>query len=416
MKSLLPLLFMASTFTAMAAEITSIKVPSNLCASGNKVFEVDYALLFSMPPTVYDRVYEIKWEFSQNGTIFLTKKSSNGDYVPIGPFGTGKVTVTSVLPAGEIKVKVIIKYIMVTPMIAVPYEEKESKTFTVGLTVPSSLSGPTNICPGSTGTFTVASVANANSYTWEVPATWTVNGLPGPIVTGQGVSVTIGVPPCAAPALRMGETQSVSACYSPTTSSIKVKGVSTTCGESGYRTKSVSIDYPFQISHYQEPGSEFVSFSVSPSNFPGYQWTFPVGWSPSSTSGPSVQVTHQEISGYATVTVLTHCNHFYSSSHYFQYVPYDPNPNPDPNPDPGCNQPAAVFPNPSSLEAFVEVPCDETLSALSVEENGAFKSAAFRLEGGSSKIDVSTLKPGLHILRARTTSGKEYFIRFMKSK
>lgn len=54
----------------------------------------------------------------------------------------------------------------------------------MGVTGP--ITGPTTLCPGATVTYSVAPVAGAAGYTWQVPVGWSVNGMPGPY-TGVGV-------------------------------------------------------------------------------------------------------------------------------------------------------------------------------------------------------------------------------------
>ena len=58
------------------------------------------------------------------------------------------------------------------------------------------ISGPTQICPGATGTYSVAAVTGAGTYTWTAPPGSLINGQPSPLVfdapNGRTVNVKFG--------------------------------------------------------------------------------------------------------------------------------------------------------------------------------------------------------------------------------
>ena len=56
-----------------------------------------------------------------------------------------------------------------------------------GKTAPNMLTGPTNVCGMTTATYTCNTVANATSYGWQVPASWTF--------TGQGTNIIVATMP-----------------------------------------------------------------------------------------------------------------------------------------------------------------------------------------------------------------------------
>ncbi len=410
-RTLLLIIFLMGISKLATAGIESIDGPISICPGEEAKFTVYYKFLFNIYGYPKEIVDEVTWEFIQNNVVVRTLKSR--DFSAITPFGTtGKaeiiindlntandtrINITD-LELGVVKVRVLVKTVMFLPYSAVSPTYKKEKDFLVGLAPPTTITGSTNICPGTSGNLTASVVANATSYTWAVPSDWKVNGINGPVVAGQGNSVSITVPPCSGSASRAGEN---AACSSPYTGLVKVKGVSSTCGESGYKTKTVAVDYPFAISHYES--SNTVTFSVSPSGFQNYQWTFPDYWTPANTSGYSVQVTHHSQPGYADLTVKTYCNNYYSTYYYFEPSGV------------GCLQPASAYPNPASTELIVEPPCLTELSSVAIEENGTFRTLELNRDGDVYKVDVSALNPGLHILKTKNSKGKEHLIRFLKS-
>ena len=58
------------------------------------------------------------------------------------------------------------------------------------------ISGPAQVCPGGTATYSVPPVTGAGAYIWNAPADWLINGQPPPVTTfapgGNAVAVTAG--------------------------------------------------------------------------------------------------------------------------------------------------------------------------------------------------------------------------------
>lgn len=122
-------------------------------------------------------------------------------------------------------------------------------------------------------------------------------------------------------------------------------------------------------------------------------------------------VYHNSQSGTAKLYYTTFCSgNTFVTSDFFAYVP--------PGGGGGCDEPLPVaYPNPATDLLTVDLPCEEQLySSMQIEDNGSFKTIETSRDGNQYSIDVSSLKPGLHILRFKKEHGKAQYIRFMKSK
>ncbi len=124
---------------------------------------------------------------------------------------------------------------------------------------PATISGPDNICAGTSHTYSVAAVAGASSYTWTLPAGW------------AGAS----------------NTNTITVMASSTAGTLKVKA-SNGCGSSTEAAKSISIitslASPGTITSSAQSGlycsGKLYNFSINP--VPGatsYSWVMPSGWS-----------------------------------------------------------------------------------------------------------------------------------------
>jgi hypothetical protein len=136
-----------------------------------------------------------------------------------------------------------------------------------------------------------------------------------------------------------------------------------------------------------------------------------------STTSSYIQVSHHGQAGTGQVSVRTPCTYHGSS---FSFQPTIPGsggsgePYPTDPPD-DCDQPVArIYPNPSTEKTVtVEPPCDSEIIYVTV---GNQRSKKIRQQSDQYEIDVSALSPGMHLIRAKDSKGKEHVIRFVKGK
>lgn len=415
MKKLLSCLIMTvGMFHAFAAEINSIDGNSPVCPSASTTYTVNYTLNFTSLLTTFDEVKSVKWEFIQNGIIVKTLSSST--FVPIAPTGSAKINVSG-LPLGTIQIRVTINYYLHTPYSNAPLSTQKTRNIFVGIPDATAINGDV-ICPNSSTAFSIVPLANATSYTWEVPAGWKVNGITGPVVANQGTSVTI--QPCS-------DTTCRPAPFSAFT--IKVKGVSGTCGQSNYFSKTIKMDHPISITETNLPYND-VKLTASPTNFPNYQWTLDPAWyfAPNGNRNlPEVSFNSRGITGLATLTYTTPCQNTYTRNWWWVVPntggPGSPgNPGDPPPPDPGDCDPEIPI---SYLQSgkginmvYIKAPCDEQppTAALYSSDNGSLKSIALSKNSDGYEFDISGLKPGAYVMQIKTAKGKHKTMKFIKTK
>lgn len=150
------------------------------------------------------------------------------------------------------------------------------------LTMPGSITGNTTVCTGSSQTYSISPIAGATQYTWSLPSGW----------TGSSTSNSITITPSTA------------------SGTVYVEAING-CGPSPAQSMFVTVNtIPAQPSAIT--GSAFVcsgsSQTYSVTNVPGvtYAWTFPSGWTGSSTSN-SITVTPSAIGGTITVVPSNAC-------------------------------------------------------------------------------------------------------------
>ena len=148
---------------------------------------------------------------------------------------------------------------------------------------PGSISGNTNICTGSSQTYTINPVSGATSYTWTLPSGWTGTS------TTTSITVTSG-----------------------TSSGTISVNANNNCGSGTPRTLAVTI-----IITPNQPGAITGNAGVcygshqtySITAVPGatsYTWTIPIGWTGTSTT-TSISTTVGNSSGNVTVTANNSC-------------------------------------------------------------------------------------------------------------
>ena len=386
-----------------AAEITSIDGPSTACP--NK--PVTYRIQFNMrhnPPLLVETVNKIIWELRQNGIVVYSQ--------------TGASAILNVpgLPAGPVEINVKIEYSISAMGRVFLSHVSKTKNIVIGVASAESISG-TNICPNASGTFTIPYLANATSYTWEVPAGWKVNGTTGPVVTSPDPSVSI--TPCP---FTNDSTQNCKTTFY-TNYTIKVKGVSAACGTGNYTTKTITIDHPVRITETNLSNND-VKLNATPTNFPSYQWTLDTDWY-FPTSGninlPEVSFNGRGTTGLAKLTYKTPCQNTYNYDWWWvpPAEPGDPGWSgdpPDPDPDPGDCEPE-IPTNPNSARSshviYLRDPCEEEPPVASLYANGAMKRVTLTKSFDGYEYDISELKAGAYILRIKTAKGKFKTVKFI---
>ncbi|HYD90597.1 MAG TPA: T9SS type A sorting domain-containing protein, partial [Flavobacterium sp.] len=243
--------------------------------------------------------------------------------------------------------------------------------------------GPENICPNSTATFNLAAgVPHATSYTWTVPNGWKVNGITGPVVTGQGTSVQI---------------------TSPTSGygnySIKLNAVSTTCGTSPQVSRAQKLDYPIELS--AGPPDDYAEFTVMPHDQNSYTWTLPTGWRKIYQQYNEIFCDTRGIAGTIYVNVLTLCNRTITAQKYF-----DPNANLNTS----MSQESEVYPNPVRSELIIP---DVTESSVLILNSSGTVLKQVDVNQSDKKINLSDLNPGTYYLKY-SSNNKEKMKRIMK--
>jgi hypothetical protein len=151
---------------------------------------------------------------------------------------------------------------------------------------PGGISGTTEICAGSSNTYSIAAVSGATSYTWTLPGGWT------------GTSTT----------------NSITAMASTTSGNVSVTA-NNTCGTSTARTRAITVDSappatPGIISSSNGNvicSSSTTTFTITAvSGAASYVWLFPSGWTGISTTN-SITATASTTSGNVSVAAYNTC-------------------------------------------------------------------------------------------------------------
>ncbi len=150
---------------------------------------------------------------------------------------------------------------------------------------PSTISGATNICPGTTNTYSIAAVSNATSYEWILPNGWT------------GTSTTT----------------SINATSTSTGGAIKVKAIND-CGTSTEQTLAITIksgtpSTPVNLSGSNTvcPNTSEIYSVTNDATATEYIWTLPNGWTGTSSTSSITVNTGTSGSGNITVKAKNEC-------------------------------------------------------------------------------------------------------------
>ena len=162
--------------------------------------------------------------------------------------------------------------------------------YSTTINVPATLTGPTNICGSSTGTYTVSAVTGATSYLWTLPTGVTSTAGTSPITT-TGTTLTVSY-------------------NSVATGTIYVQAANT-CATSATKTITFtnSVAAPASVTGPTNScGLITGTYAVSAvTGATGYEWTLPsgvtstAGTSPITTTGTSLTVTYNAVT---TGTIL----------------------------------------------------------------------------------------------------------------
>lgn len=150
---------------------------------------------------------------------------------------------------------------------------------------PGTISGTSEICPGTQQTYSITAITGATSYIWTLPNGWTGTS------TTNSITVTSGT----------------------TGGNVTVKATND-CGTGTEQTLPVSVKAGTPVQPGAFSGSNLVcpntseTFSISPVNgATEYIWTLPSGWTGSSTSESITVTTGQSGSGNITVKAKNDC-------------------------------------------------------------------------------------------------------------
>jgi len=268
------------TVTVGASNGTISVVPSNACSTGpgrNKTVVVDNvpnqpgSMAGSANPCIgTSETYSVSAVGNTTGYTWTIPagwtgtSTTNSITVTVGA-GSGNVSVTADNACGSGTARVL----------AVTSNDVPGQ--------PAVMSGEANPCAGAVETYSVASVANATSYTWGLPGGWTGSSTTNSITATVGASSgTISVTP------------------------------SNACGSGTARILAVTTDdvpaQPAAISGTTTPcigASETYSITAVP-NTTSYTWAVPAGWTGTSTTN-SISVTVGSSGGTISVTPNNGC-------------------------------------------------------------------------------------------------------------
>ncbi len=151
--------------------------------------------------------------------------------------------------------------------------------------VPSTITGTASICPGTTNTYSIATVANATSYEWTLPNGWT------------GTS----------------STTSINATSNSSGGDIKVKAIND-CGTSADQTLAITIKagtpaQPVNLSGSNTvcPNTSEIYSVTNDATATEYIWTLPNGWTGTSSTSTITVNTGNSGSGNISVKAKNDC-------------------------------------------------------------------------------------------------------------
>lgn len=150
---------------------------------------------------------------------------------------------------------------------------------------PGSISGNTNICAGSSNTYSVSAVSGATSYTWSLPGGWSGNSTTNSISTVAGIS---------------GGTIAVTANNSCGSSAAQILNVNVGGGS------APSQPGPISGNAIVCSGSSNTYSITAVAGATSYTWTLPGGWTGSSTTTSIITIAGTS-GGNITVTANNAC-------------------------------------------------------------------------------------------------------------
>ncbi|MBY0426386.1 MAG: hypothetical protein K2Q22_12165, partial [Cytophagales bacterium] len=245
---------LAISITTGAGNAGSIVGPSNVCtgSTGN---------VYAISPVVGASSYS--WNVPM-GSIITSGTNSNSITLTAGS-NSGLIIVTPISPCGN----------------------GNSSSLTLNIVTvpgsPTSILGSSSLCEGTSVTYSIGTVAGANSYSWTLPSGWTgISTTTSILVNASSISGTIGV-----------------------------RAVSAVCGNGSLQNLGVTV-VPLPLTPSPISGSTNIcpfstnTYSVSSVSGVSYVWNLPSGWSGNSTSS-SIVLTSNALGGNLSVRSINSC-------------------------------------------------------------------------------------------------------------
>jgi large repetitive protein len=262
----------ANSELAVAPQPKTLVITSDITASKSAFCQNETNLTYSITPVVGATKYD--WSVPTGWTIV----SGQGTTAIVANAGTanGNVTITASNTCGT----TVSKSIAVQP----------SKTPTQLTAV----SGPDKPCVGTEATYTVSAEAGV-TYTWIVPASWTV-------VSGQGTN-TLKVRPSSTTGSVSVDARNI--CGTTTPVSLQVQPTNGVPTAPGMIRGAATVCAGKTITYNVDPSAGATS----------YEWTLPAGWSIASGQGTTqIQVLTGSNSGTISVVAKNSCGSSMSAS------------------------------------------------------------------------------------------------------
>ncbi len=241
-------------FSPLSAELGSISGPTNPCFASSQ----NYSIAAVQGATSYTWTVPTGWTITADTGTSITVTVDNMN---------GNISVTANNACGSSTPQVLAVTVNTIP------------------DQPGPISGSTTPCFESSENYSIAAVPNATSYTWNVPADWTITAN-----AGTSITVIIG---------NMSGNISVTA--------------NNACGSSNPQVLAVTVsmipNQPGPIFGFTNPCFES-SQNYSIAAVPGatsYTWNVPIGWTITADTGTSITVTVGNTSGNINVTANNAC-------------------------------------------------------------------------------------------------------------
>lgn len=251
------------------------------------------------------------------------------------------------------------------------YTFSDELSLNLDTTPPKIVGGPSIMCPNDTETFTIDAVPGANSYTWNVPTGWRVDGQLGPTVNTTSTSVEI------------------KAGVGSSTLPIRVRTEGQTCGSSTYTTKYIKLDYtPYIVKG--PSGNPNVEFDAISDGATSYEWTVPSGWTIVFGRYESTLVARPNgISGYLRVNTETICGGdtykvIYYNASFFNNSNISDN---------------IIYPNPANNQFRLTGTDNSPLGTVTIVDKNSKVWKVLNTNSNSLDVDISNIPNGIYAIK-----------------